>query len=280
MAKIIGVHGIGHQFKGEHTTASEWLPALNDGLARAGHLPLGDKDFECAFYGDLFRPAGKGAMDPLYDASDVADPWEQSLLELWWREAACVDEAVRGPDAGTKTNVSAIVQRALDALSRSRFFAGLAERALIFDLKQVHRYFRESDVRREARSRVQRAIGPDTRVVIGHSLGSVVAYEALCADPKIATRLLVTLGSPLGIRNLIFHSLDPSPGNDIGRWPTGIERWVNIADRDDVVALVKDLHCCFGPRVEDHLVDNGAKAHDVTRYLTTRELGVAVAAEL
>jgi hypothetical protein len=82
----------------------------------------------CAFYESLFRPAGKGAMDPPYDANDVGDEWERELLELWWREAARVDLAVGGPDARTKVSVPSVVQRALDALSQSRFFAGLAER--------------------------------------------------------------------------------------------------------------------------------------------------------
>ena len=280
MAKIVGVHGVGHQFKGENTLRAEWLPALKDGLARAGSELASDTDFVCAFYGNLFRPAGKAAMDPPYDAHDVGDEWERKLLELWWREAARVDPALRGPDERTKVSAPSVVQRALDALSQSRFFAGLAERALIYDLKQVRRYLHEPEVRREARASVQRAIGPDTRVIVGHSLGSVIAYEALCAHPEWPVSIFVTIGSPLGIRNLIFEELDPAPQNGIGVWPSEVKRWVNIADSGDVVALVKELGPRFGPRVTDRLVDNGAAAHDATRYLTTRELGDAVAVGL
>lgn len=280
MAKIVGVHGVGHQFKGENTLRAEWLPALKDGLARVGHQLSSDEDFVCAFYGSIFRHAGKVAMDPPYDAQDVGDEWERDLLELWWREAAHVDPTVRGPEAGTKVSVPCVVQRALDALSQSCFFAGLAERALIYDLKQVRRYLREPDVRREAQASVARSIGPDTRVIIGHSLGSVVAYEALCEHPEWPVSIFVTIGSPLGIRNLIFEELDPKPENGIGNWPAGVKQWVNIADSGDVVALVKELGARFGPAVSDHLINNGAKAHNATRYLTTRELGNAVAAGL
>ena len=280
MAKIVGVHGVGHQFKGENTLWAEWLPALKDGLARAGHRLASDEDFMCAFYGNLFRPEGKAVMDPPYDAEDVGDEWERDLLELWWREAARVDPTVRGPEADTKVSVPSVVQRALDALSQSTFFAGLAERALIFDLKQVRRYLREPDVRQAAQASIARAIGRDTRVVIGHSLGSVVAYEALCAHPEWTVSVFVTIGSPLGIRNLIFEELVPKPLNGIGVSPAGIKQWVNIADSGDVVALVKELGPRFGIQVSDHLVDNGAKAHDATRYLTTRELGDAVAVGL
>lgn len=277
MAKIVGVHGIGQQFKGENTLRAEWLPALKDGLARSGHQLASDSDFKCAFYGELFRPGGKGGTDPPYDASDVAEEWEEELLEQWWREAARIEPTVRGPNASTKGSVSSIAQRALDALSHSRFFTGLAERALIYDLKQVRRYLHESEVRRVARASVQQAIGPETRVVIGHSLGSVVAYEALCSHPDCAVTAFVTIGSPLGIRNLIFEALEPSPRCGVGVWPTGIKRWVNISDSSDVVALVKDLSSRFGSRVDDHQVSNGAKAHDATRYLTTQEVGDAVA---
>jgi hypothetical protein len=84
----------------------------------------------------------------------------------------------------------------------------------------------------------------------------------------------------LGIANLIFEKLQPSPRQGVGVWPQGITRWFNIADEGDVVALVKQLGGCFGPRVLDRLIDNGAKAHDATRYLTSKELGDAVAAGL
>src|SRR6266516_4880751 len=97
MKKIIGVHGVGRQFMGENTLFSEWLPALKDGLARANRRLVSDEDFVCAYYGNLFRPGGKAAFDPPFDASDVADDWERKLLELWWREAANVDPEVPGP---------------------------------------------------------------------------------------------------------------------------------------------------------------------------------------
>ena len=277
MAKIIGVHGIGQQFKGEHTLCAEWLPALKDGLARAGHQLESNSDFTCAFYGDVFRPPGKSGSNPPYDASDVCNSAERDLLELWWQEAAHIDPAVRQPDAPTKLGVPSLVQRALDALSQSRFFAGIAERALIFDLKQVHRYLSEPETRRRVRARVQEAIGYDTRVVVAHSLGSVVAYEALCTHRSSEVRAFVTIGSPLGIRNLIFEALEPAPQSGVGVWPSTIDRWVNITDKGDVVALVKNLASCFGDRVMDRQIDNGARAHDATRYLTTRELGDAVA---
>ncbi|MGH3935518.1 MAG: hypothetical protein ACRDS1_11175, partial [Pseudonocardiaceae bacterium] len=56
-----------------------------------------------------------------------------------------------------------------------RHFAGVALRALVFDLKQMSRYLQEPDLRRAARARVTALIGPDTRVVVAHSFTSCCA---------------------------------------------------------------------------------------------------------
>ncbi|AUG75604.1 hypothetical protein CFP65_0649 [Kitasatospora sp. MMS16-BH015] len=279
MARVVCVHGIGQQHGGEHALHGAWHPALADGLSRHGAPPLRPEDLRCVFYGDLFRPPGRvlAAQDPPWDATDL-DPYEAELLRELWAEAARTDPAVAPPDARTLARAPRSVQHALDALSRSRFFSGLATRALIADLKQVRAYLCDPQVRPLVQHRVAEAVTPDTRVVIGHSLGSVVAYEALCSHPEWPVRSLLTLGSPLGIRHLVFERLRATGEFKPGDWPGGISRWTNLADEGDVVALVKDLRPLFGPRVEGHLVHNGARAHDATRYLNTAEAGRAVAA--
>jgi pimeloyl-ACP methyl ester carboxylesterase len=131
------------------------------------------------------------------------------------------------------------------------------------------------------------AVDENTRVLIGHSLGSVVAYEALCANPTWSVVTLVTLGSPLGIPNLVFDRLQPTPRpastanrDPRGHWPGGVRTWNNISDKADVVAIVKDLRPLFGDRVQGYVVDNGAHAHDVKPYLTAVQTGHAVLAGL
>ncbi|MFD9121183.1 hypothetical protein ACFU6M_13445 [Streptomyces bottropensis] len=278
MARVVCIHGIGQQHAGEHGLHSSWHPALSDGLLRAEAAALAADDMTCVFYGDLFRPRGRtlAVQDPPLDASDVAEGLEAELLLAWWGEAARTDPAVLPPDARTLARTSRTAQRALNALSRSRFFAGVALRGLVLDLKQVRAYLTDPAVRDEVQHRVAVAVADDTRVVVGHSLGSVVAYEALCAHPEWPVRALLTLGSPLGIRNLVFDRLRAGEGGKPGDWPGAVEQWTNIADEGDVVALVKDLRPLFGERVRGHLVHNGSKAHDVTRYLNTPEAGRAV----
>ena len=77
------------------------------------------------------------------------------------------------------------------------------------NLKQVVGYVNNPDIREKAIESVTRLISPETRVVLGHSLGSVVAYEALHRKPE-NVHTFVTFGSPLGIRNLIFDRLRPA----------------------------------------------------------------------
>lgn len=289
MARILCVHGIAQQFKGAETLLAQWRPALTDGAALAG-ARLAPDDVAMAFYGDLFRPAGHRAVGlPPYDASDVEEGLEQDLLRALWEEAARTDPSVPGPGAPVRFGAPSWVQRALVSLSRHPVFAGLADRAMIADLKQVRAYLTDPAVRAAAQRRVLAGIGPDTRLVVAHSLGSVVAYEALCAasqapsdDPASASAPfldLVTIGSPLGIAGLIFDRLLPSPEKGRGTRPRAVRTWTNVADRRDVVALVKELDPLFGG-VADLPVDNGPKAHDASPYLTSREVGLAVAAGL
>ncbi len=285
MARVICVHGIGQQHSGEDDQHSRWFPALNEGLLLAGAPPVKPDQVRCVFYGDVFRPPGRPLswQDPLYDATDVDHPYEAELLDLWWREAAATDGNVMPPGGRELARAPRSAQTALTALSRSRIFAGLAMRSLVFDLKQVRRYFTEDDVRDAVQARVLDELDRDgeIRAVIAHSLGSVVAYEALAARPDRPVGALVTLGSPLGVRHLVFDRLraakGPASGSWPGAWPGGVRTWTNIADAGDVVALVKDLSPLFGPQVRNHLVHNGSHAHDVVRYLNTEQTGRAVA---
>lgn len=285
MAQVVCVHGVGQQQLGERQLLKEWIPAMQDGLTRAGAPEsLGPEGVAMAFYGDLFLPPGRTltTADPFLSAADVEPGWETDVLLALWAQAAAVEPQIMPPAAdGALGGLPPSVQSALIALSQSRFFAGLAERALILDLKQVRRYLTERSLRAAARARVQALIGPDTVAVVAHSLGSVVAYEALCALPGHPVRELITLGSPLGIRNLIFDRLDPTPVDGRGIWPgSDVLGWTNIADAGDVVALAKDLRPRFGERVVCRLVPNGSRAHDATHYLGKAETGQALSAAL
>ncbi|KAB1142341.1 antibiotic ABC transporter ATP-binding protein [Streptomyces luteolifulvus] len=294
MARVVVVHGIGKEFLGPETMRTMLGPALEDGIRLAGGPRLSERDVACAFYGDLYFEAGTrstGLDLPPWDESDVEDGIEVELLAAWWKQAARVDEAVTGPhEDGTRGLVgygtsrvllSQRVREALDALAGSQFFGRVSDRLLIFALKQVRRYLTEPELREAVRGRLADEITDETSVLVAHSLGSVVAYEALHANPDWPVTDLVTLGSPLGLRGVVHDRLDPPPVDGVGPWPGGIRRWTNIADRGDIVALPDTLADHFGPRegelrITDLRITNGTRMHDLTRYLTARKTGEAI----
>ncbi|MEL4896826.1 hypothetical protein [Crocosphaera sp. Alani8] len=278
MAKIVAVHGINQQYRGSHTIYSEWYPALQDGLERADFVLDSEDEFRCAFYGDIFRGKGKSEGDniPDYDLDDIEAGWEEEFLFDLSQEAIALKQADNESDAKKKKGVIIGIQRALNVVSGSPLFGNVPEKVVINFVKQVKTYLHNPEKREEIKKRVLDEIADDTRVLIGHSLGSVVCYELLCQNPGLPIKVYISLGSPLGIKRIIFDRLEPSPKNGIGLRPKGIKTWVNIADAKDIVALEKKLDPFFEGSIHDKLIDNGANAHNASRYLTTEQAGKAI----
>jgi PGAP1-like protein len=291
--RIVGIHGIAHTHLTAPQIEAEWLPALQGGLEEAGVSRIAKEDFTIAAYGALFRLEGTRAGNLLrLTADDIKDEWEKALLLKWWQEAAELSElnrsqhepagealTIQGPDFAGRGRIPELVQRALRQLTKSKFFAKLGgERAILLALRQVREYLYNLDMKRAIQERVVQKVTEDTRIIIGHSLGSIVAYECLCAHPEWNVHTLVTLGSPLGIAPSIFEALTPKPQEGTGVYPK-IKQWFNIADQGDIVALEKELAPCFGA-VADCLVHNGWESHSATRYLNAKQTGQAIASGL
>jgi hypothetical protein len=285
MAGIVGIHGIGQQFRGGYQLGTVWYEAIRDGLAaadqRAAAEALAPADLRVAFFGDLFRPPGTmGDAGPPYSAADVQRGPELDLLTAFYQAAVAQDPSLGVPkEAMPAGRVAAQVM--LDRLARRPTFARIAQRAFIGNLKQVTAFLTDYTIKQNVLAQVREHVRDDTHVLIGHSLGSVVAYEYLCNDHPATVELLVTLGSPLGIPNVVFDKLTPTPVGGLGAWPGRVAAWVNVADLDDIVALRKDLAPLFlgtaqVRQVDDRLVDNGDEPHAVDRYLNTRQAGSAI----
>jgi hypothetical protein len=288
MARVVFVHGVGKQYLSEDSLVRDIVPELRGGVRLAGAdcgvaVPA-PEDVAVAFYGDLFRPAGTRADDENFQAADVESDLEFELLMAWWAEAARTDPRVGW--AASRALRLKTVRRALDALTGAQFLEGVRDRVLIGNLKQVVRYLTDPDIRTRAQAAVAAHLTPDTRVVVAHSLGTVLAYEALCAaaargeDADLDVRMLVTLGSPLGMRAVVLNRLRPAPVDGRAVWPGNLRAWTNIADTTDIVAVVREIAPAFGPAVTDLVVHNGNHMHDATRYLTAIETGRAIAAGL
>lgn len=286
MAYVVVVHGIAQQFDGGITLHERYIAALLQGVTFAGGT-VDAADVEFADYGVLFRPEAEYlGTEPYHDANALTDELELELLQAWWLSAA--DAGLVPPaDAEVLARYPSWAKTALVALCNTPYMSGVTESALIGNLKQVRDYFREPGLRQEARRRVAASIGPETKVVVGHSLGSVVAYEVLCALQRPPDLALVTLGSPLGLPRVIFDRLDPPPTSAVkadagprGSWPRPVRAWTNVCDESDIVAAAPDLRPLFGRAITQVTVHNGSHAHDMSRYLTDKATGNAIASAL
>ena len=253
--RLVFVHGIGGP-RDADTELDQWTKALAAGAREGGHerfadevLPALDRRF--VYYGDLFHGTGKqGADDELPDEenlralldnvisnlleneqdADTEEKLRRALLRLQPKGQAQGGGAVAGPAINATTTLMTIqpLQKGAQWLSG---------RKLLGSLGQVGRYLSPkskavdgSALAPAAQDRILDALG-DTSIVIAHSLGSVVAYEALHRTEKHVPMFL-TLGSPLALRTFVKQRVAPRPL----RTPECVRQWLNFWDKDDIVA--------------------------------------------
>ena len=97
-------------------------------------------------------------------------------------------------------------------------------------------------------------------LLIAHSMGSVIAYEALWQMSRanrepMQVDLLLTMGSPLGQR-YIQHRLKGYDAIGSVRYPNNIGRWINLSAQGDMTSLDPTLRSDFGAMLRDKLVSS------------------------
>jgi pimeloyl-ACP methyl ester carboxylesterase len=242
MALIVLVHGAFNELWGPRELHARWVPALRDGLWGAG-TDIEPEQVSVSFYGDLFR------HDP---------------------------ETEEAPDEATRAGVADMLHETLgdDVLASLSHAAGKATFERTIDL--VGTLMTKPDLQERVQTRVAETVQHDTRIVVAHSLGTIVSYNALVAHPEWEIDTFVTLGSPLGssmlVKTMIQHDDDGA-----SRWPGSVKHWVNIAAVGDHACAEPRLSTVFGDRVVDRLVDNGHRAHDPQPYMNNRTTGSVLA---
>ncbi|MFJ6437830.1 serine peptidase [Streptomyces sp. NPDC091416] len=283
--RVVAVHGISSSFgtgisdarKEELRAlkAAAWARDLGSGL---GISPV-QLDVDFAYYADRLRPGPAAQGDQ--DSDFLNDPLAQEMLDAWARELGLPDEVAQGH--------AAVPLRALASWMARRF--NLAEGPLGVFIRllcaEVAAYLRSADApeRIAAREEVAARIAQyRPRVVAAHSLGSVVAYEALHAHPELQPELFLTLGSPLALPRVVFERLIPAPRPADtpqlrGAGLPGGTRWVNIADPGDPVAVPPQLGRFFDGIALDHTTTVSAlfRFHHAENYLRCATTAATIA---
>ena len=177
----------------------------------------------------------------------------------------------------------------------------MARPALKLTMLEANRYLTNRDriatrVRALLRAPLEAAWAAGERVLlIGHSFGSVIAYDTLWELSREAgspgrVELFVTLGSPLATQ-FIRRSLLGADAAGAERYPGNIARWANFAAKADVTALYPRLAPVFKDMLAYGLVESiddyvdldnyfrgsiGLNAHESYGYLMQRALAELV----
>lgn len=292
--RLVLVHGIGAA-REPGTRLAAWRDALATGAQAAGHgadaarLRAGTGfDVVLPDYADLWQR--RGAQGPDDDVTEADAEFVLALIDDLTadqlarartpqeRELLAEVRAQLRP-AGTPQGLGAVLRQSLNVLTTlldwkrvhpARWAGAVVMRG---QLAQVSRYLRRAEPEQQVtvdarvRNRVRAALGEGPVVVVAHSLGSVVALETL-ADHPGQVRLFVTIGSPIGMRGVVWPRIVPQPP----RTPPTVERWLNFWDRDDLIVsrhrLGGVLPNAAGVLPVSRRIDSdGAVVHSAVKYL-------------
>ena len=95
-------------------------------------------------------------------------------------------------------------------------------------------------------------------LLIGHSMGSVIAYDALWELSHIEKlqqkiELFLTLGSPLGMHYVQNHLLGFKGKNK--RYPLTVKKWKNVASVGDLVSVDSTISDDFSPMIKEGVIE-------------------------
>lgn len=223
-------------------------------------------------------------------------PWIDALLHQHGPSAEDMDEARQW-----RKRMTLLTYTLADYFPR--LISVFADDAARSTIEETHRYFTNMGGSAElAHTKVIDALRPpldahEPVLLIGHSLGSVIAYNALWlmthehgVRQKVDT--LLTLGSPLGMRFVKARLLGHGHLGTT-RYPGSIREWINVSAVGDETALDSRLRDSYHEMIDYGLVENisdhlgriynhyrndeGLNPHRIYGYLVNPAVGQLIA---
>lgn len=273
--KLVLVHGRDQQGKDPVKLKAAWLDTLNRGGGALGKKLPAEVDVVLPFYGDTLARFSEAAEIPLTsEVHSRGGPQQDDFLRFQAefaddirRQAGVTDAQVNaeyGDNPHEKGPLNwAWVQAILRAIDKNG--TGMNGKALEVFTRDVYLYTTRAGVRDEIDAIVAAALTEEPTTIVSHSLGTVVAYNVLRSDRRrLNVPLLVTVGSPLGVR-AVRDQLRPL------RSPHGVSAWFNAFDRTDVVSLypLDRQNFPIDPAIENHdkVKNHTDNHHGIDGYL-------------
>jgi len=255
-------------------------------------VKAGEKDEEDLQGSDPEHPGIPCELPGSYD-----DDLETLLARVDFTKKAYKELLKENKDSRYLDNVASFASGALN-------FFGLSERVIRKATPDMGAYLTKRSVGSAVRERLQKHLKPslladDDICLIGHSMGSIVAYDVLWKYSRMSEykelrekRLskFITIGCPLGEPGVQDNLYDANEGLD-GKYPTIIKSWANMTAKDDFVAhdatLEDDFQTMRALGLVDEIVDHrlynfwvgsgGSNPHKLYGYLDNPKVAAEIA---
>lgn len=260
MVKIVFLHGIGN---GDPDRG--WLDGLNDALRAAGHPVVDDRMVIAPRYASLLNTEGLKAKEPKEHKGKRGG---RSRRDFELRQARV--RRLLQHDSGVTTFGFGRVPDNLAGAARN--FG--AKKLPVFDLPMVKRYVNDDGCRATILGFLREQLPIRGEIIlIGHSLGSVIAIDLLDQlPPNLRVRRFITIGSPANCAELYArrkHLLNKVP-YDL------VDDWSNFFSYGDPVPMGRGLAAMF-PGAQDFAVSLGPTVHAAKRYLSQPSIARLIA---
>lgn len=287
---IIGIHGLGNKPK-EQLLKKWWKESILEGLSSINKNV--EVPFELVYWADIIYE--KPLDEKIIDSDNMYYLDEPYIADNGYKR-----ETKRSLRAKIFDLIEKIADKVFLNRNMTTNFEELTE-------KLIHHYFKDLDtyycngkndsvencrIKKKIQDRLYKKLSEyaDYEIfLIAHSMGSIVAFDVLWENKnKIKIHTFVTIGSPLGIPVIVSKMFNEQKGKNSRikkpHVPESIKnRWVNLADTEDQVALDPTLFDDYGPnssglRAKDKMVNNSYIMNNVSNphksygYLRTQEM--------
>ncbi|HEY3515477.1 MAG TPA: alpha/beta hydrolase [Gammaproteobacteria bacterium] len=287
--RVLMIHGIAQGGKVAADLKKTWVDTLKEGFAAARKPWPANVDFDFPYYGDELDRFVKQAALPT--AADVVakGPGQNGDYERFLQSALSQIEAnaaIPEPEIRASLDPMAPQDKGIQnwgwvqAIARTidGRWTGAVDYTIERYLREVFLYVSRPAVESRINAIVEAMITAEPTIVVGHSLGSVVAYKVIVNNAaRLSLKKLITVGSPLGLKAISSKLGRP-------RNPAGKDGWYNAFDDRDIVAL-NPLDAEYFPADPsvvnyDRVRNKTDNRHGIIGYLNDREVATKIAAAI